>query len=267
MKLAITGKGGTGKTTIAGVLARYFSADGYEVLAVDADPVANLASAIGIPEVEARAIVPVSRRRQLIKERTGAKPGELGQMFKINPTVNDIPDKYCVHFHGIKLLVMGGIQKGGSGCACPENALLRGLLSEIILNRNEVVIVDMEAGIEHLGRATSRSIDRMLIVVEPGWRSLEAAKTIMKLAGEIGVKSFGVIGNKIQNDHQKGWIQGQFPPDLVLGMVSYRDLIQEADLNRRSLVDILDEALKQEFNEIYRALKSGLLSGQETKAL
>ena len=264
MKLAITGKGGTGKTTIAGVLARYFSKDGYEVLAVDADPVANLASAIGMPEDEASAIVPVSRHRQLIKERTGAKPGEVGQMFKINPTVNDIPDKYCVHFHGIKLLVMGGIQKGGSGCACPENTLLRGLLSEIILNRNEVVIVDMEAGIEHLGRATSRSIDRMIIVVEPGWRSIEAAKTIMRLAGEIGVKSFGVIGNKIQNEEQENKIKEQFPPDIILGMVSYRDLIQDADLNRRSLADTLDDALQQEFNEIYRAVKSGLPAGPET---
>jgi CO dehydrogenase maturation factor len=256
VKLAITGKGGTGKTTIAGVLAHYFNREGYQVLAVDADPDANLASALGIPEEQARSIVPISLHRQLIQERTGAKPGQFGQMFKINPTVNDIPDKFCVTFQGIKLLVMGGIQKGGSGCACPENTLLRRLLSEIILNRNEVVIVDMEAGIEHLGRATARSIDQMIIVVEPGWRSISTARTIMKLAEDIGVRRFGIIGNKIQNEQQKRWIEKQFPPSLILRMISYRELIRDADLNRRSLMEILDESLAEEFNEIYRACQS-----------
>jgi CO dehydrogenase maturation factor len=261
VKFAVTGKGGTGKTTIAGILAHYFNKAGYQVLAVDADPVSNLASALGIPEEQARSIVPISRHRQLISERTGAKANQFGQMFKINPTVNDIPDKYCVHFQGIKLLVMGGIPQGGSGCACPENALLRSLLSEIILHRNEVVIVDMEAGIEHLGRATSRSIDKMIIVVEPGSRSLAAAKTIMKLAEEIGVTNFGLIGNKIQNEQQKRWIKDQFPAHLILGMISYREIIQNADLNRRSLIEILDESLKKQFDEIYLACKSDLPAG------
>jgi CO dehydrogenase maturation factor len=261
VKLAITGKGGTGKTTIAGLLAHYFNRDGFQVLAVDADPDANLASALGIPEDQARLIIPISRHRQLIQERTGAKVDQFGQLFKLNPTVDDIPDQYCVRFKGIKLLVMGGIQKGGGGCACPENVLLRSLLSEIILHRREIVIVDMEAGIEHLGRATARSIDKMIIVVEPGWRSLSTAQTIIQLAGEIGVSSFGIIGNKIQTEGQKRWIHGQFPPALILGMISDRDLIREADLNRRSLIDIMDDRLKQEFGEIYLACQSGLSAG------
>jgi CO dehydrogenase maturation factor len=261
VKLAITGKGGTGKTTVAGVLAHYFNRGGYQVLAVDADPDSNLAGALGIPEEQARSIVPISRHRQLIQERTGAKLGGFGQMFKINPTVNDIPDKFSVTFQGIKLLVMGGIQKGGSGCACPENTLLRSLLSEIILNRNEVVIVDMEAGIEHLGRATARSIDQMIIVVEPGWRSISTAQTIMKLAQDIGVRSFGIIGNKIQNEQHRRWVRDQFPPSLILGMISYRELIRDADLNRRSLMDILDNGLREEFDEIYRACQSAFPAG------
>jgi CO dehydrogenase maturation factor len=261
VKLAVTGKGGTGKTTVAAVLAHYFNRDGYRVLAVDADPDANLAGALGIPEEQARSIVPISLHRELIRERTGARAGEFGQMFKINPTVNDIPDRFSLTFQGIKLLVMGGIQRGGSGCACPENTLLRSLLSEIILNRNEVVIVDMEAGIEHLGRATARSIDRMLIVVEPGWRSISTARTIMKLAADIGLRSFGIIGNKVRDKRQRHWVKDQFPPSLLLGTISDSELIREADLNRRSLADVLDEGLRREFDKIYRACRSGVPAG------
>jgi len=256
MKLAITGKGGTGKTTIAGLLAHYFKDDGYKVLAVDADPDSNLASALGIPPERAHSIIPISTNRQLVEERTGAKANQFGQMFKLNPTVKDLPDKLCIDFQGIKLLVMGGIQKGGGGCACPENVLLRRLLSELILHRNEVIIVDMEAGIEHLGRATSKAIDKMIIVVEPGFRSISTAKTIMKLAQEIGIQSFGIIGNKIQDERQKVWIEEQFSPQLILGILSYHDIIREADLNRDPLFPLADENLRQEFNKVFVALKS-----------
>ncbi len=252
MKYAITGKGGTGKTTVAGLLAHYFNSDGFEVLAVDSDPDSNLASAIGIPFDEASGITPVSKQRRLIQERTGAKPSQFGQLFKINPTVDDIPDRFCIDFRGIKLLVMGAIQKGGTGCACPENVLLRSLLTEIILNRHEVIIVDMEAGIEHLGRATSRSVDMMIIVVEPGSRSVFTAKTIMKLAREIGICSFGIVGNKIQSAGQKDWIEKQFEQRMILGMISYHDIFLEADIKKQPLIDLLDERLKTEFEAIYR---------------
>jgi len=256
MKFAVSGKGGTGKTTISGLLAHYFNNDGYQVLAVDADPDANLASALGIPPEQASSIIPISRQRQLILERTGAKPRQFGQLFKLNPTVNDIADKYGLDFQGIKLLVMGGIQKGGNGCACPENVLLRNLLAEIILNRDEVVIVDMEAGIEHLGRATSRAIDRMLITVEPGSRSILTAKAIVKLAKDIGIESFGIIGNKIQDKSQESWIRSQFAPEQILGLVSYHETIREADLKQRPLMEVLDEKLAKEFNEIYQSCRA-----------
>jgi CO dehydrogenase maturation factor len=256
MKFAVTGKGGTGKTTIAGVLAHFFSRDGYHVLAVDADPDANLASAIGIPENEAAIITPISKQRQLVTERTGAKPQQFGQLFKMNPRVGDIPDIFCIDHKGIKLLVLGAIQKGGSGCACPENVLLRSLLSEIILNRDEVVIVDMEAGIEHLGRATSGAIDKMIIVIEPGSRSISTAKTILRLAREIGIESFGIIGNKVQEKTQENWIRKQFSQDLLLGMVSYREIIREADQSQRPLIELLDENLNREFGIIYQSLKN-----------
>jgi len=254
MKLAVTGKGGTGKTTVTALLAYFFKKDGYEVLAVDADPDANLASAIGLPGEQARALVPISEERRLIQERTGAGPRQYGQLFKMNPMVSDIPDKFCVHAHGIKLLVMGGIRKGGGGCACPENVLLRRLLSEIILSRKEVVIVDMEAGIEHLGRATSQAVDKMLIVVEPGARSLQTAHSIMTLARHIGISSFGIIGNKIQEESQKKWLEAQFEPGQILGMLSYHEAIRDADLHQKALMDVLDERLEGEFRRIYQAL-------------
>ncbi len=258
MKLAITGKGGTGKSTIAGILTHYYKNDGYKVLAVDADPDANLASAIGIPAEKASSIIPISEQRKLIKERTGANPGQFGQLFKMNPTVHDIPDEFCIDYQGIKLLVMGAIRKGGSGCACPENVLLRSLLSEIILNRDEVIIVDMEAGIEHLGRATAKSIDKMIIIVEPGSRSIATAKTIMRMAREIAIQSLVIVGNKIQDEKQKDWISKKFSQDQILGMISYHEIIRDADLLQQPLIELLDEKLKREFEKIYQAMSLDL---------
>jgi CO dehydrogenase maturation factor len=256
MKLAITGKGGTGKTTIAGLLAHYFNDDGYRVLAVDADPDANLASALGIPAEKLSSIVPISEQRQLIKERTGASPGQFGQLFKMNPTVEDIPERFCLDYRGIRLLVMGAVRKGGSGCACPENVLLRSLLSEIILNRDEVVIVDMEAGIEHLGRATARAVDKMLIVVEPGARSISTARAIIKLAKDIGVHFFGIIGNKIQDEKQKEWISQKFAKDRILGMISYHELIRESDMRQQPLLEFKDGKLESEVDRLYKSVRS-----------
>jgi CO dehydrogenase maturation factor len=254
MKLAISGKGGTGKTTLAGILARLFQRDGYEVLAVDADPDANLAAALGIPLEQRSNIRAISTQRQLIKERTGANPNEFGQLFKLNPTVSDIPDDFGLNFQGIKLLVMGAVQKGGEGCACPENVLLKNLLSDIILNRKEIVIVDMEAGIEHLGRGTAQSIDKMLICIEPGSRSLETAWAIMKLGREIGLREFGIVGNKIRNKKQEDWIAKQFDADMILGFIPYSDTIQETDIQQKSLFDVLDEKLSETFRHIYQNL-------------
>jgi CO dehydrogenase maturation factor len=174
----------------------------------------------------------------------------------MNPTVNDIPEKLCVDFRNIKLLVMGGVRKGGAGCACPESVLLKNLLSEVILTRGEAVIVDMEAGIEHLGRATAESIDMMLIIVEPGSRSIVTAAKIITMGEEIGIRHFRIICNKIQTAEQKDWTEKQFPQELILGTISYHDIIRNADLSQKPLIDLMDKKIKGEFDTVYKSIIS-----------
>jgi CO dehydrogenase maturation factor len=231
LKIAITGKGGTGKTTIAALLARHIAAHGREVIAVDADPDANLASALGIPPD--KAPVPIGRMKDFIKERTGATGG-YGAYFRINPRVDDIPDKYCAQVDGIKLLTLGGVERGGGGCICPEGALLKALMTHLILERREVVILDMEAGIEHLGRATAQAVSVMVIVVEPGARSLQTARTIKRLAGEIGVPHVVAVINKAMPGQPLGPIEEALDGLPVLAVFPYDADILNADVEDRS---------------------------------
>ncbi len=154
MKLAVSGKGGVGKTTLVALLSRYLVAKGKEVIAVDADPDANLASALGLAHIP---ITPISQMKEFIEERTGSKGG-YGSYFKINPEVGDLPERFSIVDNGLRLMVMGGVPSGGSGCICPESAMLRALMTHLLLHRDQFVLLDMEAGIEHLGRATARAV-------------------------------------------------------------------------------------------------------------
>jgi len=209
VKLAVAGKGGVGKTLIAGTLSRFLARDGYRILAVDADPAMNLAYALGIPSDAASKIVPVTENHQLIKERTGVKPGTgFGALFRLTPTVNDIADKYgVVGPDNVRLLVMGTIRSGGSGCMCPANALIRALIRHVTFERKDAVVMDMEAGLEHLGRATVRGFDALLCVVEPGTQSIETAMKIKRLAREIGVKEVLAVGNKAATEEDQEFIE------------------------------------------------------------
>jgi len=229
MKLAVTGKGGVGKTTVVAGLARVFADRGQKVLAIDADPASNLALALGFSKDQ--RLTPISAMKELIEERTESKAGSMGGFFKLNPRVDDLPDKYTLIKDGIRLMVMGTVQKGGGGCVCPENVMVRTLVAHLLLGRDEVVILDMEAGVEHLGRATAQAVDKLIVVVEPGQRSLEVAQKIRQLAADIGLKNIGLVGNKIRKQADREFLLERMPEIPFLGFLSYDSKIVEADLS------------------------------------
>jgi len=232
-KIAISGKGGVGKTTIAGTLAFIYELDKKNVLVVDADPNANIASVLGVSYDQFSKITPISEMIELIEERTGAKPGTYGTIFRMNPKVDDIPDKYCYRINGMKLLIMGTIKEGGSGCVCPESVLLKRLISHLILRRDEVVIMDMEAGVEHLGRATASSVNALIIIVEPGQRSVQTAFTIKKLAAGIGLKNIYIILNKVRTKDEEELLKEKLSDFEILGTIYFSEKIRLADLDQK----------------------------------
>ncbi len=245
MKLAITGKGGVGKTTLASLLARLYAAEGNTVLAIDANPDANLASALGLPQEQARRITPIAEMKDLIEERTGAKPGAQVPFFKLNPRVDDISDRFSASINGIRLLIMGTVKKGGGGCMCPESALLRNLLNHLLLRKSEVVIMDMDAGVEHLGRGTARAVDAFIIVVEPGRRSIQTAEAIRNLAQDLGIEKCYAVGSKTTSDADRRFIIDNMPGFEVLGFINYSPMIIEADLKGMSVFDAAPEAVAE----------------------
>ncbi len=234
MKIAITGKGGVGKTTLASLLAHLYAEGGKRVIAVDADPDANLASALGISKEEAEKIRPIADMAELIEERTGVKPGSMGGMFKLNPKVDDLPEGIGHRLDGIILLTMGKMKDAGSGCYCPENVLLRSLLKHLIVRRSEVVIVDMEAGIEHLTRGTAESVDAFIVVVEPGQRSMQTAKTVLEMAKTLGVRKVFVVANKVRGPEDLQFIKDNVAGMDVIGSITFNNAVMEADMKGSS---------------------------------
>ncbi|MBT8342932.1 MAG: AAA family ATPase [Desulfatitalea sp.] len=240
MKLAVSGKGGVGKTTFSALLIRMLNDAGKKVLAIDADPDANLASALGI--ADSQSITPIAEMKEMIFERTGAQPGTIGGFFKLNPQVDDLPDTLSVKMGNIKLMRLGSVKKGGGGCLCPESTLLKSLVMHIVLARDEVVVMDMEAGIEHLGRATASAVDKLIVVVEPGRRSIDTATHIRKLAQEIRLERIAIVGNKIRSEKDEAFIREHLSDFDFLGFLPYGDELIEADLSGRSPYDVSSEA-------------------------
>jgi len=253
MKIAISGKGGVGKTLLASLLSKTFAEAGYSVLAIDGDPDANLAANLGFPHPD--EITPISELSDLIEERTGARPGQSAPFFKLNPKVDDLPENYSVKHDGIKLMVMGRVKRGGTGCYCPEGALLQALLTHLLVQRDEVVILDMEAGIEHLARGTAKAVDKLIVVVEPGRRSIETAYRIYKLARDIGLQNIAVVGNKIKSQSEKEFLVTSVPDLEFLGFIPYDQAVVDADLANLPLLDS-SQSIIAEVKNIYRALVS-----------
>jgi len=249
VKIAVSGKGGVGKTLIAGALVCFFAEKGLKTIAIDADPSPNLALTLGLSSEEAHRILPISENKELVESKTGT--GYSG-VFRLSFTVEDVVHDYSVKTpFGVNLIVMGTVKSMGSGCTCPANAVLRALLRHLLVNRDEVVVLDMEAGVEHIGRGTAQHVDVMLIVTDANMKSLEIAKHIHELAAKAGIKQIFLVGNKIGSEIQKEAIQ-KFAGknDLkVLDFVPFDQKIVEAEMRGKT-------PLKHKKSEALRAIEN-----------
>lgn len=243
MKIAITGKGGVGKTTFAATLARLYAEEGKHVLAADVDPDANLGLALGFSEEELEEITPISKMRKLVEERTGAN--DTNKFFKINPKVDDLPDALSRTCNGVKLLVLGTVETGGGGCVCPEHVMLKRLISHLVLRSDDVVILDMEAGLEHLGRGTTEGMDAFVVVIEPGARSVQTYKNVKRLAHDLGVSHVRVVANKVRGAEDEEFIRKAIPEEDLLGIMHYNAEVIDADRQGKSPYDFSQTAVEE----------------------
>jgi len=243
MKVAVTGKGGVGKTTLSSTLARLYADEGRTVLAADVDPDANLGLALGLTEEEVNAIVPVSKMKELAMERTAAN--ESRTFYKLNPYVADLPDKLAKEINGVKLLVMGTVDTGGAGCVCPEHVMLKALLSSMVFRKDDVVVMDMEAGLEHLGRGTASMVDQFIVVIEPGARSVQTYEKVKQLAADLGIHNVNVVANKIRDESDREFIRQRIPAENLLGFISYNAEVIDADRRGLSPYDVSPTAVEE----------------------
>ena len=243
MKIAVTGKGGVGKTTLSSTLARLYADEGRTVLAADVDPDANLGLALGLTEEEVNQIVPIAKMKELAKERTAAN--QSNTFYKLNPQVSDLPDKLSKEINGVKLLVMGTIDTGGTGCVCPEYVMLKSILSSLVFRKDDVVIMDMEAGLEHLGRGTASMMDQFIVVIEPGARSVQTYRNVKRLANDLGAKRVRVVANKVRDTQDEEFVRNAIPAEDLLGIIHYNTEVIDADRNGKSPYDFSPTAIEE----------------------
>ena len=245
MKIAITGKGGVGKTTISSLFCRIFAAQNKQVLCIDADPDENLALALGFPDHIAENIQPISKMKDIIEQRTGTTLGGFGKMFKLNPKVDDFVDKFSKTHNNISILKIGTVPKGGSGCYCPENVILKKLISHLILEKDDTLIIDMEAGLEHFSRGVTGGVDAFIVVVEPGIRSIKTYYKIKEMAADLDVKTVFTIANKVRNDDDLKYIKNLVDEKFLLGSLSYNNNVIESDRKNLSPYDNASQSVDE----------------------
>jgi len=240
LMIAISGKGGVGKTTLSSLFCHILANRGCRVLAVDADPDANLGMALGFDLDPVDKVTTIAHDRQQYE----AKPEHGHQHWhEASITVEEIPQKYTVMQNGITLLQMGAVAHGGDGCACTENTFLRTLLSNLVISENDAVIVDMEAGLEHLGRGTGKAVDAFITVVEPGQRSFSTAKAVARLAGDLGVSRIYAVVSKLRGTTVEA-VQSQLKDIPVIGAVPYFPQAVQADLQGKPIFECCPEMVE-----------------------
>ncbi len=244
MKIAVSGKGGAGKTSIASCLARIFEKEGFSVIAVDADPSMNLNLALGMERP-----FPIAELKDLIEERTSLGGG----LYRLNPKVDDILDKYSTKKGNIKLIVMGTVKNAGAGCVCPENTFLRALLRHLTLKRKEVLILDTEAGLEHFGRGLAKNFNVMIIVVEPSYKSIETANRIYELSKQLEIGNIVGIGNKIMFDEQIDFIESNVNFD-VFEYIPYDNEVVKSEFSMNIIPE--NSIFFKKIEEFYRKIKN-----------
>jgi CO dehydrogenase maturation factor len=257
VKLAISGKGGVGKTTLSSSLARLWASEGRRVVAIDADPDANLAMALGATDEQAAACVPLSKQDALIEERTGAPPGK-GGMFVLNPDVSDVVELCGVDINGVTLLRTGTVELGGGGCMCSEGTFLKAFMRHLLLDSDDVAILDMEAGIEHLGRGTAEGVDIFVVVVEPGMRSVSTAHVVRKLATDIGVRDVVAVGNRVRGPEDVAYLVDVLGDVPLIGTLPDSDAVRQADRDGRSPF-----GTDREFTEALGAIAASLFAATD----
>ena len=253
MKIAVSGKGGVGKTTVAANLIYLFAKNGFYVFAVDADPDARLGLTLGIEQERLASLTPLVDMKEVIEEKSGGK----GAFYNLDPDVEDVIDNYSLQQGRIKFLIMGGIKQGGSACYCRENSFLNAILNSLLLDKQEVVVLDMSAGIEHLTRGTARGVDFMLVVTEPTRTSIKTAGLVKRLSAELGIKNVKILGNKVRKEEEIKYLQDNFSPGEIIGVLPFEEKVWE-----RSMVDspnnLVEESLLTGMEDVYLQIIRGV---------
>jgi len=251
LKIAVSGKGGVGKTSVSAALTRLFARNGYKVIAVDADPDASLGISLGISDEELAKIVPLSEMEDVIKKKSAGG----GAYYALNPQVDDVLEEYSFNLGNIKFLRMGAIKPGGSACYCKENTFLYAVIDALILDQDDVVILDMGAGIEHLTRGTSKGMDLMIIVTEPSKTSVQTAGVVKKLSQDLGIESIKFIANKVRSPKEAEFIKQQFAADELLGVIEFDNEFLDAALGEAGQ-DIITSTFETNVEKIYSSIVS-----------